>query len=205
LAAIVEDVGPGVPSISFMDYLERGQELVLGASGWIEIGYLGSCVHEKVTGGVVRIGMERSEVTGGVVERRQVQCDRQNLIVTESQAERAAGSAQRGAAHNGKSIPVGAGAELRLQGAAPLIVADGLGEVTISRPFGSRDRQTLKLDASNGRGSYDFARHGRALTPGAVYRATFGDRSIVFRIDRDAPAGSTDILGRLILFLPDRP
>lgn len=205
LAAIVEDVDSGVASVGFMDYLERGRTVDLGAKGWIEIGYFASCTHEKITGGVVRIGAEHSEVTGGRVERRQVQCDTEHLSLTKSVAARAAGSAQRSADKSQKSLHPVTGAELMLYGAAPLVVAFGPGEVAIVRVADERNRQTVTLALDKGRGVYDFARNGLALQPGAAYRASYGNRSIVFRIDRDASVGGTDVLGRLILFPPERP
>ena len=105
LAAIVEDVDPRISSVALMDYLEPGRTLVLGAQGWIEIGYFASCTREKVVGGVVRIGVDRSEVSGGQVDRRQVECDSENIAVPELQAERVAGSAQRGLAEFRRLCP----------------------------------------------------------------------------------------------------
>jgi hypothetical protein len=205
LAAIVENVDPAMTTIAFMDYLERGRTFDLGIAGWVEIGYLASCMHEKIVGGVVKIGVGSSDVSGGTVERRQVECDSANLAVTESQAVKAAGSAQRDIAAPENKIRPRTGAELRLHGAAPLVVAPGAGEVTISRLADEHDTQTLKLVASNGRGLYDFARSSRSLARGAVYRATFGKQTIVFRVDPEAAAGPSDILGRLILFPPEPP
>jgi len=202
LAAIVEDVDPQVKGVGFMDYLEPGRTLDLGTMAWIEIGYFASCTHERITGGVVRIGAERSEASGGRVERRRVECDSENIVADPSLAVRAAGSAERTAAKSANSIPVSAGAELRLHSAAPLIVARGGGEVVITRLADESDRQTITLDE---RGAYDFSRFGRSLKPGGVYKAAYGKRQIVFRIDPDAPEGRTDVLARLILFAPERP
>jgi hypothetical protein len=202
LAAIVENVDAQVKGVGFMDYLEAGRTLDLGAAGWIEIGYFASCTHERITGGIVRIGVERSEALGGRAERRQVECDKENIVADKSQAVQAAGSAERTAAKSKTSIPVSPRGELRLHGAAPIVVAQGGGEVVISRLADKNDRQTIALD---GRGAYDFARFGRSLKPGAVYKAALGRREIVFRIDRDAREGRTDMLGRLIVFAPERP
>lgn len=197
LAAIVEDVGASVKGAEFMDYLESGQTLNLGTAGWIEIGYFGSCVHERITGGFVRIGIERSEASGGHLERRQVKCDKDNILAEDRQMTRAAGSAERAAAPPKTSILITDDAKLLLHGAAPLIVARQGGEVVISRLADRSDRLTVML---NKRGAYDFAQFGHSLRPGAVYKATLRQREVVFRIDTEAQAGRTDILGRLILF-----
>lgn len=94
--ALVEDVDAKVPGVALMDYLEQGRRLELGSSGWIEIDYFSSCLHERIVGGAVTVGTERSEVSGGSVERHPVECDAGRIALTEPQAERAAGFVQRG-------------------------------------------------------------------------------------------------------------
>jgi hypothetical protein len=65
--ALVEDVDAKVPGVAMMDYLEQGRRLDLGSGGWIEIDYFSSCVHERIVGGVVRVGTELREVSEGTV------------------------------------------------------------------------------------------------------------------------------------------
>src|SRR5271163_1231743 len=96
--ALVEDVDAKVPGVAMMDYLEEGRRLDLGSGGWIEIDYFSSCLHERIVGGVVRVGTERSEVSEGTVERHPVQCDSGKITLANSQAERAAGFVERGGA-----------------------------------------------------------------------------------------------------------
>ena len=79
-----------------MDYLEQGRRLDLGADGWIEIDYFSSCLHERIVGGSITVGAERSDVSGGSVERRQVECDAGKIALTAAQTERSAGFVQRG-------------------------------------------------------------------------------------------------------------
>jgi hypothetical protein len=200
--ALVEDVDAKVPGVAMMDYLEQGRRLDLGSGGWIEIDYFSSCLHERIVGGVVRVGTERSEVSEGTVERHRVQCDSGKITLTDSQAERAAGFVQRGGAELKNRIHAMEKNQLILHGAAPLIVGDGKNDVVISRFGDSQDRETLPLASSGGRPFYDYASHGRSLDSGAVYIATSGDRQVVFRIDREAAPGSTPKLGRLIAFPP---
>jgi hypothetical protein len=45
---------------------------------------------------------------------------------------------------------------------------------------------------------YDFAKSGRNLAAGSVYRISGGGQEIVFRIDLGAKPGSTPIMGRLL-------
>ena len=47
---------------------------------------------------------------------------------------------------------------------------------------------------------YDLAASGKALTPGATYKASFGGRELVFKIDPGAQAGRTAVVGRLLRF-----
>ena len=200
--ALVEDVDAKVPGVAMMDYLEEGRRLDLGSGGWIEIDYFSSCLHERIVGGVVRVGTERSEVSEGTVERHPVQCDSGKITLTDSQAERAAGFVQRGGAELKNRIHAMEKNQLILHGASPLIVGDGKNDVVIARFGDSHDRETLPLASSGGRPFYDYANHGRSLDSGAVYIATSGDRQVVFRIDREAAPGATPMLGRLIAFSP---
>jgi hypothetical protein len=200
--ALVEDVDANVPGVAIMDYLEEGRRLDLGSGGWIEIDYFSSCLHERIVSGVVRVGTERSEVSEGTVERHPVQCDSGKIMLTDSQAERAAGFVQRGGAELKNRIHAMEKNQLILHGASPLIVGDGKNDVVIARFGDSHDRETLPLASSGGRPFYDYASHGRSLDLGAVYIATSGDRQLVFRIDREAAPGATPKLGRLIAFPP---
>ena len=195
--ALVEDVDAKVPGVALMDYLQQGRRLDLGSTGWIEIDYFASCLHERIVGGAVTVGTERSEVSGGAVERHPVECDAGKISLTEPQAERAAGFVQRGGQElkNRKN-------QLILHGASPLVVGDGKNDVVITRFGDSRVAETLPLVSNNGRRFYDYASHNRSLTAGAVYVATSGDRRVIFRIDPEAGPGATPKLGRLIAFPP---
>ena len=45
---------------------------------------------------------------------------------------------------------------------------------------------------------YDFAKTGTVLQPGGTYAASLGSQRMVFQVDRQAQAGSTPIIGRLV-------
>jgi hypothetical protein len=73
--AVVEDVKSKTANVEFMDYVSAGKIIKLGTGERLVLGYLESCVREVITGGVVMVGAERSEVTLGEVQRTQVPCD----------------------------------------------------------------------------------------------------------------------------------
>lgn len=200
--ALVEDVAPQVSGIALMDYLEQGRRLDLGADGWIEIDYFSSCLHERIVGGSVTVGAARSDVSGGSVERRQVECDARKIALTEAQAERSAGFVQRGGTELKNRIHAMTEAQLVLHGASPLVIGDGAHDVVIARFGNSHDRVVLPVKSEGGRRVYDFATHDRSLAPGDVYVAICGDRQVTFRIDREAKSGQTPVLGRLVAFPP---
>lgn len=200
--ALVEDVAPQVSGIALMDYLEQGRHLDLGAAGWIEIDYFSSCLHERIVGGSITVGAERSDVSGGSVERHQVECDAPKIALTEAQTERSAGFVQRGGTELKNRIHAMTEAQLVLHGASPLVIGDGAHDVVIARFGNSHDRVVLPVKSEGGRRVYDFATHDRSLAPGDVYVATCGDRQVTFRIDREAKPGQTPVLGRLVAFPP---
>jgi hypothetical protein len=200
--ALVEDVAPQVSGIALMDYLEQGRRLDLGANGWIEIDYFSSCLHERIVGGSITVGAERSDVSGGSVERHQVECDAGKIGLTEAQTERSAGFVQRGGVELKNRIRAMTDSQLVLHGASPLVIGDGAHDVVIARFGNSRDRVALSVTSESGRRVYDFATHDRSLTPGGVYVAICGERQVTFRIDREAKPGQTPVLGRLVAFPP---
>jgi hypothetical protein len=200
--ALVEDVAPQVSGITLMDYLEQGRRIDLGPEGWIEIDYFSSCLHERIVGGSIAVGAERSDVSGGSVERRQVECDAGKIALTEAESERSAGFVQRGGTELKNRIHAMTEAQLVLHGASPLVIGDGAHDVVIARFGNSHDRVMLPVKSEGGRRVYDFATHDRSLAPGDVYVATCGDRQVTFRIDREAKPGQTPVLGRLIAFPP---
>jgi len=83
-AAIVEDAS-GSLTVGLFDVLKEGDEVDLGESGTLTLGYFSSCVSEAITGGRVIIGSEQSEVINGDVARTTVECDGGNVMLSESQ------------------------------------------------------------------------------------------------------------------------
>jgi hypothetical protein len=72
-AALVESSNS--PDVAFMDYLQTGQIIWLDPYETIVLTYMSSCIRERITGGTVIIGMNRSDVRSGEVARFTVPCD----------------------------------------------------------------------------------------------------------------------------------
>ena len=67
--ALVEEVSGAPAGVEFMDYVETGKTIELGARGGIVLSYLNSCVRETISGGTVTVGTDQSDVQGGKVAR----------------------------------------------------------------------------------------------------------------------------------------
>jgi hypothetical protein len=74
-AALVEEVKSVSAGIEFMEYVGAGEVIKLEPSDVLVLSYLKSCEHETITGGTVRVGLEKSEVEGGKVVRSKVPCN----------------------------------------------------------------------------------------------------------------------------------
>jgi len=61
--ALVEDVA-GTTALEVLDYVSEGQVVDLGRDGSLTLGYLASCVHEKIVGGRVTIGKKEEREQG---------------------------------------------------------------------------------------------------------------------------------------------
>ena len=81
-AAVVEELAGAVPGVQFMDYVEPGQVIRLGAHDRIVLGYLKSCWRETISGGTVTVGNEQSEVAGGEVARVKVACEGGKMMLS---------------------------------------------------------------------------------------------------------------------------
>jgi hypothetical protein len=81
-AAVVEEIQGSVPGIQFMDYVDPGQVIRLGAHDRIVLGYLKSCWRETISGGTVTVGPEQSEVAGGEVARAKVACEGGKMMLS---------------------------------------------------------------------------------------------------------------------------
>lgn len=192
-AAIIEAIDSAtVTDLEVMDFLYEGMELPLGEEGTLTLSYLRSCRVEQITGGTVRVGERRSEVTSRMpVEVIEVDCGGGGVVPTDRQREDAAGVAFRSFSKPSQ-IPV------LVYSIAPLFV--------FSRPVGTFSIERMDPGARKTFGflvdgrRLDLAEQQLFLEPGGLYRASSYDKSVLFRIVPSARGVGTTIVERLIGF-----
>jgi len=191
--AIIEDIQADTSTVSFMDYVNEGQIIQLGATGKLIIGYLNSCRRETITGGTVTIGLLQSSVNKGQLLREDVECDGGNAKLSGQQSVSSGAFAVRSAAQ--AKIGIGK-SELTIYGRSPVIRLKQINSnITIER-MDKRSRQyTYQL-----KGKYiDLANKNLSLALGGVYRVSVENGiSKTFKVDKYAEAGKISILSRLI-------
>jgi hypothetical protein len=201
--ALIEDIAGNPPDIQFMDYVQPGQVINLGAQDTIVLGYLKSCWRETITGGTVTVGQERSDVQGGMVERSTVPCDGGKMLLTAELASKSGASIFRNlrqlGRHDAPPKP-----ELTIYGLSPIVEVSAGGMLVIERVDkpGEQYRLDLRSDRLLHGAFLDLAKADVTLSAGGIYRAQAGSQEIVFKIDRDAQPGETPIIGRLLRLQP---
>jgi hypothetical protein len=195
--AIVEEVHGKPAGVEFMDYVAPGKVIRLGPGDRIVLSYVTTCGRETISGGTVTVGVERSMVQGGKIERAQVACDGGRIDLSPRQADKAGGLVMR-------DPPFGVQPQLTLYGLSPMIEARGGGTLVLERLDQPGERHEVVIAAAMlQRGAFfDLAKAGKQLTAGAIYRATLGAERIVFKVDPAAAPGATPIIGRLLRFTP---
>ena len=192
--AVIQEITATGAGFEFLDYVSEGDTITLQANDRLVLGYFASCIEETVSGGTVRIGIERSDVDGGSVARRTVNCDGGDLALSERQVARSGVVVfRKGAQPSAIDAP-----SARLYGASPLIRSDIAGTLALSRL--DAPAQTLSFDLTGGR--LDLAAAGIVLAPGGIYRAELRSgetvRIRIFEVDAFAPPGDTPVVGRLL-------
>ena len=196
-AAVVEEVQGNVPGIAFMDYVDPGQVIHLGAQDRIVLGYLKSCWRETISGGTVTIGAEQSEVAGGEVARAKVACEGGKMMLSAELAGKSGAMVFRQVPKpQAAALPH---AQFTLYGLSPVFEVRPPGKLVIERLDQPGERHEISVtEAQLVRGAFlDLAKSGVALAPGGIYRAKLADREIVFKIDADAKPGDVPLVGRL--------
>ncbi len=202
-AALVEDVTGTSAGVEFMDYVETGKVIRLNPQDTIVLNYLYSCVRETITGGVITVGPERSEVQSGKVERMSTACDAGRMLLTAQLASQSAATIIRAPETKRDQPKSLASPQFVLYGLSPIVeVASGGGTVEITRVDKASERYVLTIGTPQSLHSahYDFAAEGKTLSAGGVYRATFGEQSLTFKIDPSAKPGKIPIVARLLRF-----
>jgi hypothetical protein len=193
-AALVESVTGNPAGVRDMTYVETGKIITLGEHESITLSYLRSCVQETITGGIVKVGTDQSEVQSGTVKRTAVACD-------PGQVSPDANEPPGGVIVRGAVLP-GAAPSLTLYGSSPIVELKGPGTLVIERLGQAGERYSVNVTNEqlvNGR-FYDFAKVGRNFAPGGVYSMKVGADEIVFKIDPHAKPGGQPILSRLLRF-----
>ncbi len=183
--AIVVELAAEGTGLQFMDYVEEGHVLDLGADGTITLGYLVSCLTEAIRGGRVVVGRTESSVENGDVQRERTPCDGGAIRLSVAEADKSGVMVFRKPG----------GPQITLYGTSPLISspsADGF--IVIERIDVPGERYRLRLQG----GFLDLADSATELRRGGVYRATAGDTQLVFAVDQNARAGRTPLISRLL-------
>src|SRR5262245_31325929 len=167
--ALVEDVNSTSAEIEFMDYVGTGQVIKLAPQDVLVLSYLKSCEHETITGGTVRVGMDKSEVEGGKVARSKVPCNGGNMKLSAQQANASGASSFR--LQNASFDPTIYGLPPVVQ--IPKMRAGESRALVIERQIKGQarpnERFTVELDESlAGGGFYDLAKSDTRLKRGAI-------------------------------------
>ena len=196
-AAVVEEIQGSVTGIAFMDYVDPGQVIRLGAHDRIVLGYLKSCWRETISGGTVTVGTEQSEVAGGEVARAKVACEGGKMMLSSELAGKSGAMVFRqGPRPQAAAAPH---PEFTQYGLSPVFVVRPPGKLVDERLDQPGERHEIAITEQQlVRGAFlDLAKSGVALAPGGIYRAKLADREIVFKIDPDAKPGDAPLVGRL--------
>jgi hypothetical protein len=195
--ALVEDVkGTGI-DVEFMDYVGAGQVIKLRPGDVLVLSYLKSCEHETITGGMVTVGNDHSEVDGGKVARTKVSCDGGKVELPGRQATETAATAFRLQSADHEPTLFARAAMIEIPRLHP---GEGR-ELVIERVDRPGDRIVVKIDDRLAAGGfYDMAKSNKRLTPGATYTASIGDHKITFKVDASARSGRTSVVSRLLRF-----
>jgi hypothetical protein len=195
-AAMVEDVTGSSAGVGPLDYLAVGRSIHLAASDRLVLDYLHSCIRETITGSSLVVGAEQSEVRGGKVTRETVSCDGGQLQLSADQSQKSEVIVFRKKPTDANLPP----AQRTLFGLSPLFELPAPGELIIERLDKPEAKIELSLTAADlsRRRFYDFAKYGRALTGGGLYRATAGSHSVVFKLAATAEPGEAPLMARLL-------
>ena len=192
-SALVEDISSDRDDVQLFDYLEPGQEIMLGAGETIVIGYLFSCIQETITGGKITIGEDESVVTGGTRDTADVDCDGGPVVAQVGAEQEAGAAATFRDTQQERSSP-----NALIFGLSPLVRlnAPASGNHRVKR-LGRNRKSERRVSAPQGL-VVDMAKAGVKLTRGGTYRITADDRALVFKVSRLAEDGGVPPVSRLL-------
>lgn len=195
--AVVEEVTGKIPGIEFMDYVTPGTVIRLGPQDVVVLGYMTSCLQERITGGVVTVGREQSTVENGKLYRQRVDCNSNQTQLAEPVQGQSAATVFRNMAPDQQGVRQ---PYVTIYGRSPLVEVDRPGTLVIERLDRKGERHQLAIDGKSlVRGKfYDLAEARKELVPGVVYEASLGTRRAVFKVDLNGRSGATPVIGRLL-------
>lgn len=176
--AMVEDLGPDAPpGVEIFTMLREGERLELGEAGSLTLGYLQSCVREKIVGGTVIVGREQSRIVDGkLVEREVVACGGGRMLLTRQQLQASGAVALRVPAAGGEP-------DLEVNSRYPLFLLRETPTLALIRLGGPRERHELAAECrSDGRCLVDLVAAEVALAAGGLYRMRVGTRLLLLQV-----------------------
>ena len=159
--AAVEEIQGSVPGIQFMDYVDPGQVIRLGAHDRIMLGYLKSCWRETISGGTVTVGPEQSEVAGGEVARAKVACEGGKMMLSAELAGKSGAMVFRQAPKS-QAVAAVPHPEFTLFGLRPVFEVRPPGKLVVERLDQPGERHEIAVTEQQlVRGAFlDFAKSG---------------------------------------------
>jgi hypothetical protein len=195
--AVIEEITGKIPGIEFMDYVTPGTVIQLGPQDVLVLGYMTSCLQERIIGGLVTVGREQSTVEQGKLYRQKVDCDSSQAQLAEPVQGQSAATVFRNIGPDQQGTRP---AYITIYGRSPLVEVDRPGTLVIERLDRKGERHQVAIDGKSlVRGKfYDLAEARKELAPGVVYEASLGTRRVVFKIDPNGRSGATPVIGRLL-------
>jgi hypothetical protein len=190
--AIVDDIVGEMEEVQIMDLLWAGQSLTLGDNVQISIGYMDTCRSEKITGGNIIIGTEKSTVDGGEIEAKQLDCGQKIQGKFEGGKTVALTAVFRNS--NAQNTPK---LDRTIYSLYPAVIAKEGGQVVVIR-LDKKNAKPLELSLENGR--IDFHSLNLPLSSGGVYRISVGQGNQVIKISPRAKAQNLSFIQRLVKF-----
>jgi len=184
---LIESVSAPVAGVTPMTYVRPGATIDLGQSTVLVLDYLGSCVRETVTGGIVHVGARFGQVEHGTVVNDRMDCGGGQLQV-------AAANSMGGVVYRA------VGDIFEIHSTEPVILAGAPGRLTITRL--DQNAPAIHLDTSEegGRAPFaiDLAALHVSLVAGASYRLDLGERQVTIRVDPSASGAEMPLVRRLL-------
>jgi hypothetical protein len=172
---LVESISAPASNVSPMTYINTGATIDLGQSTVLVLDYLNSCVRQTITGGVVHVGVPVSQVDNGSFKNARLAC---------------------GVVYRALGDP------LLIHSTDPLFVATTAGTLVITQegePESPKIQLQIPDNGRHGPFALDLSKaNAPPLQPGITYRATMGDRHVIFRVAQGAGGDNVPALQRIV-------